>query len=127
MGGRDSKATFTQAEEFAKRCRVPFLSLFLSQPPAEESPLADLRTAKDGERKKLSSNFREAINDAIVRQDWYREEFPNARPRILARQLMIDNDVAEVAAYLRTTLWINNDLLAEYSNWKDYLVPCPRG
>jgi Zn-dependent peptidase ImmA (M78 family) len=117
----DQVPTFVQAEEFAKRCRVPLLTLFLSDPPANEIPLTDLRTIKDAGRKKLSANFHEVINDAIVRQDWYREEFPNASPRILAKQFTLESNVVEVAEYLRRTLWINNDLLAECGDWKDYL------
>lgn len=113
--------TFAQAEEFAKRCRVPLLTLFLTTPPSEEIPLTDLRTIKDAARKKLSANFREVMNDAIVRQDWYREEFPNIKPRILAKQFAVESDVIEVAEYLRRTLWINNDLLAECHDWKEYL------
>jgi Zn-dependent peptidase ImmA (M78 family) len=117
----DQVPTFPQAEEFAKKCRVPLLTLFLTDPPANEIPLTDLRTVKDAGRKKLSANFRETINDAIVRQDWYREEFPNASPRILAKQFTLESNVVEVAEYLRRTLWINNDLLAECRDWKEYL------
>lgn len=113
--------TFPQAEAFAKKCRVPLLTLFLTEPPKEEIPLTDLRTVKDASRKKLSANFREVINDAIVRQDWYREEFPNASPRILAKRFTLDSAAVEVAEYVRKTLWINNDLLAECKDWKEYL------
>jgi len=117
----EQQPTFVQAEQFAKRCRIPLLTLFLSEPPPEDIPLTDLRTIRDGGRKKLSPNFAETINDAIVRQDWYREEFPNAKPRFLAKQFTIDSEVAEVADYIRRILWINNDLLAECKNWNDYL------
>ena len=117
----DQIPTFPQAEEFAKRCHVPFLTLFLTNPPANEIPLTDLRTVKDAGRKKLSANFHDVINDAIVRQDWYREEFQTARPRILAKQFTLDSDVVEVAEYIRRVLWINNDLLAECKDWKEYL------
>jgi len=113
--------TFSQAEAFAKKCRVPLLTLFLTDLPTEEIPLTDLRTVKDAGRKKLSNGFREVIDDAIIRQDWYREQFPNAKPRILAKQFTLDSDVTEVAEYLRRTLWINNDLLAQCADWKEYL------
>lgn len=117
----DQVPTFAQAEEFAKKCRVPFLTLFLSDYPKDEIPLTDLRTVKDTSRKKISPEFRETIYDAIVRQDWYREEFPTARPRILAKQFTLESDIAETANYLRRVLWINNDLLAECKDWKEYL------
>jgi Zn-dependent peptidase ImmA (M78 family) len=117
----DQIPTFVQAEEFARKCRVPLLTLFLSEEPTESVALTDLRTIKDAHLKKLSPNFRETINDAIVRQDWYREEFPNAKPRILAKQFTLDDDIVAVAEYLRRTLWIHNDLLAECPNWKEYL------
>lgn len=113
--------TFPQAEAFAKKCRVPLLTLFLTDIPTEEIPLTDLRTVKDAGRKKLSANFREVINDALIRQDWYKEQFPNAKPRILAKLFTLDSDVVEMAEYLRRTLWINNDLLAQCKDWKEYL------
>lgn len=106
MGEGEQVPTFPQAEEFAKKCRVPLLTLFLTDPPANEIPLTDLRTVKDVARKKLTANFQEAINDAIVRQDWYREEFPDAKPRILAKQFTLDSDIFEVADYLRKALWV---------------------
>ena len=117
----DQPPTFPQAEQFARKCRVPLLTLFLTKPPADDLPLTDLRTIKDVGRKKLSPNFREAMSDAVVRQDWYREEFPNAKPRILAKQFSLESDAAEVAEYLRRTLWLNNDLLAECKNWVELL------
>jgi Zn-dependent peptidase ImmA (M78 family) len=117
----DQVPTFPQAEEFAKRCRVPLLTLFLTEPPTGEIPLTDLRTLKDVGRKKLSANFREAINDAVVRQDWYREEFPNAKSRLLTKQFTLEDSVVEVAQHIRRMLKINNDLLAECRDWKDYL------
>ncbi len=117
----DQVPTFAQAEEFARKCRVPLLALFLTVPPPNEIPLTDLRTVKDAGRKKLSANFQEAINDVIVRQDWYREEFPTAKPRILAKEFTLESEVVEIAEYLRRTLRINNDLLGECRDWKDYL------
>jgi Zn-dependent peptidase ImmA (M78 family) len=116
----DQVPTFAQAEDFAKKCRVPLLTLFLTELPADEVPLTDLRTIKDTGRKKISANFHEVINDAIVRQDWYREEFPNAKPRILAKQFTLESEVVVVAEYVRRALWINNDLLAECKDWKEY-------
>ena len=113
--------TFSQAEDFAKKCSVPLLTLFLTDSPADEISLADLRTIGDLGRKKLSSNFRETIGDAMVRQDWYREEFPHAKPRILAKDFSLLSDVVVVAEYLRRVLWINNDLLADCKNWEDFL------
>ncbi len=114
--------TFTQAEALARKFRVPLLALFLSEPPTTDLALPDLRTIKNVGRRKLSTDLREVIADSIVRQDWYREEFPNSKPRFLARQFSIDDDFSAVAEYLRRTLRINDDLLRECTNWKDYLV-----
>jgi len=113
--------TFAQVEELATKYKVPLLTFFLTEPPTEVTPLTDLRTLRGAARKTLSSNFNEAINDAIVRQDWYREEFPNAKPRILSKQFSIDDDVVSVAEYVRKTLRINDDLLKECTKWRDFL------
>jgi transcriptional regulator with XRE-family HTH domain len=51
--------TFTQLETLAKKCRIPVLAFFLSQPPTAPLPLTDLRTIRDAQRKKLSANFSE--------------------------------------------------------------------
>jgi Zn-dependent peptidase ImmA (M78 family) len=117
----DQVPTFTQVEHLAKKLRLPVLVFFITNPPSDELPLADLRTIKDASRKKISANFREVINDSIVRQDWYREEFPNAKPRILARRFSIDDDVIEVADHLRKALWINDELVGECADWNEFL------
>jgi Zn-dependent peptidase ImmA (M78 family) len=118
----DQMPTFNQVDQLAKKFRVPLLVLFLTSPPSDELPLADLRTVKDVGRKKISANFRETINDAIVRQDWYREEFPNAKPRILSKQFSIEDDVVAVGDYLRKTLWINDELVGQCADWNEFLL-----
>ena len=65
--------TFRQAQDLAKRLRVPFGYLFLTDPPAEELPLADFRRTRGGSRRKPSVDLLDVIADALRHRDWYRE------------------------------------------------------
>ena len=69
-----SKPTFKQAKELAKKLRIPFGYLYLAEPPKESTTTADLRTLKDREPGHYSVDLIEVIEDAIRKQDWYRDE-----------------------------------------------------
>lgn len=62
--------SINQAEELAKKTRVPFGYLFLDNPPALYKPaLPDLRQTLDPEP--LSLNFFDVLADIQTKQDWY--------------------------------------------------------
>lgn len=114
--------TFPQADQVAARLGIPLLVLFLDAPPVDNLPLPDLRTVSGRKPVKPSLNFLEVINDALVRQDWYREENPNEKPRILRTAFSVETKVGEVAEYLRKRiLGINNDMRAQYGNFDEFL------
>ena len=48
-------------------------SLFLSEPPAEKTPIPDLRTVVEGRPAKASPDFLDLLNDVLVKHQWYRE------------------------------------------------------
>ena len=69
----DDQPSFRQARQLSKALRIPFGYLFLTQPPAESIPIPDLRTIPDAESAHLSVDFVDVLDDALRKQDWYRE------------------------------------------------------
>jgi Zn-dependent peptidase ImmA (M78 family) len=65
--------TFKQAQELARRLRVPFGYLFLAEPPDDRLPLADFRRHPGREDAEASVDLRDVISDVLLKQDWYRD------------------------------------------------------
>jgi Zn-dependent peptidase ImmA (M78 family) len=66
------KLTVRQAEKLAKRTRVPFGFLFLTEPPELPTPqIPDLRRVENPEP--LSQDFYEVLADVLHKQSWYLE------------------------------------------------------
>jgi Zn-dependent peptidase ImmA (M78 family) len=64
--------TPSQAAKLAKRARVPFGYLFLSDPPRVKRPtIPDLRQVQNP--LPLSDDFYEVLEDVIAKQQWYAE------------------------------------------------------
>jgi len=68
----DGRLTVPQAEKLAKKARIPFGYLFLTEPPQIERPsIPDLRQVQDAEP--LSAEFYETLEDAVTKQEWFAE------------------------------------------------------
>jgi len=72
-----SKPTFNQAKKLAKILKIPFGYLYLSNPPKENVPIADLRTIGDEALNVYSVDLLEVLEDAERKQDWYRDYLTN--------------------------------------------------
>lgn len=59
------RPTFRQAQDLAKKLKVPFGYLYLSEPPDEVLPLPDLRTTSGSSPRKPSPDFLEVLYDAL--------------------------------------------------------------
>lgn len=68
----DKRPTFRQAQLFARKLYIPFGYLYLQEPPVEEMPLADFRTAR-GDRPDTTPDLLDMLNDVLGKQDWLRE------------------------------------------------------
>jgi len=68
-----SAPTFRQAQDLARRLRVPFGYLFLGDPRADELPLPDFRRRSSRGPRKASVDLLDVIADALRHQDWYRD------------------------------------------------------
>ena len=67
----DTRPSFDDAQNLAKKLYIPFGYLFLSKPPIESLPLPDLRTRKGITRLQPSPNFLDILYDAFRKQEWY--------------------------------------------------------
>ncbi|OFO76650.1 MULTISPECIES: ImmA/IrrE family metallo-endopeptidase [Rothia] len=69
---QDSQPTISQLTQFAQKTHVPFGMLFLSEPPADEKPIADFRF-RGFAPEKYSAELTETIMKQQRRQSWYRD------------------------------------------------------
>ncbi len=117
----ESRPTFDKAQQIAKELSVPLAFFFLAKPPNLKIPLPDLRTQVD--RPPLSLPFFEVLNEALVKQDWYRDFLKDSGERKLAfaGRFSPTDSPHEVAADIRRTLQINPEFRRSARDWTDYL------
>lgn len=73
----EGRLTIPQAEKLAKKARIPFGYLFLTEPPEMERPsIPDLRQMQDAEP--LSTAFYETLEDVLAKQSWLIEYLSDA-------------------------------------------------
>lgn len=118
-----NQPSFTQAKKLAKVLNLPFVYLFLSDPPDLETPLPDLRT-RHGRSTTVSPNFRAILYETFDRYDWYREyleenEALNALP-FVGRFNTGDNPET-IAASIREVLSITAATRENADTWVAYL------
>jgi Zn-dependent peptidase ImmA (M78 family) len=119
---RQALPTHKQAQALAEKLRIPFLVLFLSTPPSLELEIPDLRTVSGRPEVAPSLEFMQVINDALVRQDWYRELQRNRAARTLpfVGSFASYLDVNAVARDITNKLAIDQ-MRAEARSWQDFL------
>lgn len=120
----DSYPTENQAELLAHKLQIPYLVLFLSEPPpAETIPIPDLRTRSGKRVNAPSREFISVINDALSRQDWFRDYAQaNGRQKLgFVGRFKRTDPAVDVAANMRSVLRINQDFRSQSRNWEEYL------
>jgi len=120
----ESHPTENQAELLANKLQIPYLVLFLSEPPPPEKvPIPDLRTRSGKAAVKPSREFIAVINDALSRQDWYREQAQQKGcPKLsFVGRFKRADPVIEVAANMRSVLRINQEFRSASHNWEEFL------
>lgn len=97
-----------QLEKLARATRAPFAMLFLSEPPADELSLRDLRRPVGGERPKPSLNLIETILETQHRQSWLSEQWEQAgeEPLDFVASATISQDPVALADQIRDRLRI---------------------
>jgi Zn-dependent peptidase ImmA (M78 family)/DNA-binding XRE family transcriptional regulator len=119
----DSRPAMGKALDLARVLKVPFGFLFLSSPPSLESQIPDLRTVGDTERNDLSVNFRDALQSAILKQQWFREYREQKEPDKLSfvGKFTQDSNPADVANSICESLDIGEQMRGESRSAQDYL------
>ena len=69
----ERRPTFRQAQRFAQALYIPFGYLYLSDPPAEELPVADFRTIPGQAPGQPSPDLLDLLHDVMGKQQWFRE------------------------------------------------------
>jgi Zn-dependent peptidase ImmA (M78 family)/DNA-binding XRE family transcriptional regulator len=113
---------FDIAQKIAQAFRIPFGYLFLSNPPDLITPLPDMRTLAD--RHPLSLDFLEVVNDALVKQDWYRDYLQEIKESKLkfVGSFTLKDEPSEVAKDIRRVLGVNLALRRSGKDWGDYVA-----
>ena len=113
-----------QAEFLANKLQIPYLTLFLTDPPlADPVPIPDLRTRSGKPVSAPSRSFIGVINDALIRQDWFRDHKVRQGRQKLAfvGRYTIKDPVVDVAANMRSVLGVNAEFRQQCSNWEQFL------
>lgn len=117
------KPNFQQAHRLAQILHVPFGYLFLSNPPTEKPPIPDLRTVSNRTSISLSPDFIEVLNDALRKQEWYREFRKSEgedRLTFIGRHAKTSSDET-IATDIAETLGINEELRRDIAGWEEFL------
>jgi Zn-dependent peptidase ImmA (M78 family)/transcriptional regulator with XRE-family HTH domain len=117
-----TRPPFGKAQDLAKTLRVPFGFLFLSKPPAEKTPIPDLRTLVEGRTAKLSADFTELLNDVLVKHEWYRDylEERQAEELPFVGKFRVTDGIERVSADLSGFLSIDQSRKHSYT-WDEFL------
>jgi hypothetical protein len=113
-----------QAEFLANKLQIPYLVLFLADPPQPDPvPIPDLRTRSGKPVVEPSREFIRVINDALMRQDWFREHKLRLGKQKLALvgRFTTKDSVADVAANMRLVLGVNTDFRQQCRSWEQFL------
>jgi Zn-dependent peptidase ImmA (M78 family)/DNA-binding XRE family transcriptional regulator len=115
---------FNKAREMAEVLRIQFGYLFLRERPTDIVPLPDLRRLPQAPPLSPSTNFLDALYQAMTQHDWYRayliEEESN--PLIFVGKFKQTDPIASIAADIRATLGMDNALRRRASNLNNYLT-----
>ena len=116
-----SRPSFAQAQKLANHLRIPFGYLFLQKPPVTPLSIPDLRTVGNRVSPELGQNFRDLLNDVLLKQEWFREyQIDSGQNKVeFIGRFSLSADPACVAADIADTLGITNSLQAR--SWEHYL------
>jgi Zn-dependent peptidase ImmA (M78 family)/DNA-binding XRE family transcriptional regulator len=118
-----ARPTFRQAEELAQKFHIPFGYLFLRDPPSQELPLPDLRTIASRPPTSPSPELFDLLQDILRKQDWYREyqESEAVRPLPFIGRYSISDRANDIAASIRDTLGLDEQMRRKANTWEDFL------
>jgi Zn-dependent peptidase ImmA (M78 family) len=118
-----SSPTFAQAEALAEKLRIPLAVLFMDTPPKLDIQVPDLRTMGAARSRALSLDFIDVLNDALVKQEWYREYLEESdAPRLtFIGRFSLKSDANAVASDMAEGLEINDEIRKRCTTWQSLL------
>ena len=121
---RTGHLRFAQAEKLAKATYTPFGLLYLQAPPEDRLPIPDFRTVGNAPPGRPSPNLLDVLDDAMQRQDWFREYLLADReePLECVGSLSIQTPVQEAATRVRQVVRFDAALRAEARTWEEALT-----
>jgi Zn-dependent peptidase ImmA (M78 family)/DNA-binding XRE family transcriptional regulator len=122
-----TEPTFRQAHRLAHVLKIPFGYLFLSERPTDSPPLPDLRTV-GGAQPQSTPDLIDVLNDVLRKQHWYSEFLAEngAEPLAFVGKFSLDDPVSNVAADIRDTLHIDDELRRQCATWGEFLATVVR-
>lgn len=111
--------TFAKARDLAAYLKVPFGYLFLDGPPEEAVDIPDLRRIGDETVETLGPDFFAVYQDALAKQDWYRDYLlrQEAQPLPFVGRFNHLHPASVVAEDIRDTLEFTSEWRRTVSDW----------
>lgn len=116
------RPSFNKAEALAKHLRIPFGYLFLSKKPTLDIPIPDLRTQSGARPSNPSLNFLEAVQSALLRQQWFSDyQKETKRPKLpFVGTARLGEDIKHLASDMRRHLGITHKMREQCRSWEDF-------
>ena len=120
---KTGEITLALAEKLANVTHIPFGYLFLPEPLVEELPINDFRTVRTQEIARPSVDLLDVVNDALRRQDWYRDYLVANGGEALefVGSLDLSTDTVEAANRIRRVVAWDSPIITQASNWEEAL------
>jgi Zn-dependent peptidase ImmA (M78 family)/DNA-binding XRE family transcriptional regulator len=120
----DTLPNLKQAIGLAHKLNIPFGYLYLNDPPRENLPLPDLRTVAGAPQRKPSPVFLDVLNDALRKQQWYREYLESQDAELInfIGKFRPDEPVSKIAVDISNTLSIDDNLRNRVTSWEQFLT-----
>lgn len=117
----------TKAKQLAKLALIPYGLLFADNPPDEKIPFADYRTHGSFGIQRPSPELLETIDDAKLKQEWYREYLISEEfaPLNYIGKYTIDDNPEFVAQEIKRILGVDDTEYYNCKNWEEafrYLI-----
>ncbi len=119
-----ARPSFLQAEKLANALRVPIGYFYLDIPPDERATLPDLRTLADVLPRTLSPDLLDVLNDALRKQEWYRDHLTDEGAPALefVGRFSLSDSADTVASNLRRELAMDISVSEGSKDWDAYLT-----
>ncbi len=119
----EARPTLKQLEDFAKATHAPVGYFFLPEPPIEQVPIPDFRTAANKRIDHPSPDLLDTVYLSQQRQEWYRDFARSLQEEALpfVGSVSLQSDVEATAATIRSALGFNIEERRQTPTWTEAL------